>query len=53
MNQGKICHQGSIQEVLTEEHLKQIFGLDFSVRSLPGGKVEVLPIINKESPNAN
>jgi ABC-type cobalamin/Fe3+-siderophores transport system ATPase subunit len=51
MSQGKIRHQGYVQEVLTEEHLKQIFGLDFSVRSLPGGKVEVLPIINKEAPN--
>lgn len=48
MSQGKIRHQGYVQEVLTEEHLKQIFGLDFSVRSLPGGKVEVLPIISKE-----
>ena len=48
MNEGTIRHQGSVQEVLTEENLKQIFGLDFSVRSLPGEKVEVLPIINKE-----
>jgi iron complex transport system ATP-binding protein len=53
MNQGRICHQGSIQEVLTEEHLQQIFGLDFSVRLLPGGKAEVLPIINKDAPNEN
>ena len=53
MSQGTICCQGSIQEVLTQEHLKQIFGLDFSVRSLPGGKVEVLPIINKEELHEN
>ncbi len=53
MSQGTICYQGSIQEVLTQEHLKQIFGLDFSVRSLPGGKAEVLPIINKEEPHEN
>ena len=51
MNQGTIRHQGCIQEVLTQEHLKQIFGLDFSIRSIPGGKVEVLPIISFEAPN--
>jgi len=48
MSQGLIRHQGSVQEVLTGEHLKQIFSLDFSVRQLPGEKVEVLPIINEE-----
>ncbi len=53
MNQGTIRHQGCIQEVLTQEHLKQIFGLDFSIRPIPGGKVEVLPIINKEAPHEN
>ena len=50
VSQGKIRRKGLVNEVLTQEHLKQIFGLDFSVRPLPGGKVEVLPIINKESP---
>ncbi len=49
MTQGTIRYQGSVQEVLTQEHLKQIFGLDFSVRQLPGEKVEVLPIINEEA----
>ncbi len=49
MAHGEICRQGSIREVLTQEHLKQIFGLDFSVRNLPGEKVEVLPVIHKES----
>jgi iron complex transport system ATP-binding protein len=53
MNRGSIHRQGGVQEVLTEEHLKQIFGLDFTVRQLPGRKVEVLPIINKEEPHAN
>jgi iron complex transport system ATP-binding protein len=48
MSQGTIRHQGPVQEVLTQEHLQQIFGLDFSIRTLPGGKVEVLPIFNKE-----
>ena len=51
MTQGTIRYQGSVQEVLKQEHLKQIFGLDFSVRQLPGEKVEVLPIINEEAPN--
>jgi len=49
MSEGTICHQGSVQEVLTPHHLKQIFGLDFSVRNLTGGKAEVLPIITEES----
>jgi iron complex transport system ATP-binding protein len=43
--QGTIRRQGSVREVLTQEHLRDIFGLDFSVRALPGGKVEVIPII--------
>ena len=53
MSQGTIRHQGSVPEVLTQEHLKPVFGLDFSVRRLPGEKVEVLPLINKESPYEN
>jgi iron complex transport system ATP-binding protein len=48
MSQGTIRHQGSVQEVLTPEHLRQIFNLDFTVRELGGGKIEVLPIINHE-----
>ena len=44
--QGTIRHQGSVQEVITQENLKQIFGLDFSVRLLTGGGAEILPIIN-------
>ena len=53
MSQGTIHHQGNVQEVLTQEHLKQIFGLDFTIRLLTGGTVEVLPVINKESPQCN
>ena len=49
MKQGKISCQGGVREVLTREHLKEIFGLDFSVRMLSGEKVEVLPIIHKET----
>jgi iron complex transport system ATP-binding protein len=51
MAQGTIHYQGSVQDVLTREHLKQIFGLDFSVRNLPSEKVEVLPVINEEASN--
>jgi ABC-type cobalamin/Fe3+-siderophores transport system ATPase subunit len=53
MSQGTILHQGSVQEVLTQDHLKKIFELDFSIRSMPGGAVEVLPVITKESPQCN
>jgi iron complex transport system ATP-binding protein len=49
MSQGKIQHQGNVQEVLTQEHLKKIFGLDFTIRLIPDGTVEVLPVIPRES----
>jgi len=49
MKEGDICCQGSTREVLTQKNLKQIFGLDFSVRILPGETIEVLPIIHKET----
>lgn len=48
MSKGKIEWQGPVEEVLTQERLKRIFGLDFTVRPLPDGKVEVLPIIARE-----
>jgi iron complex transport system ATP-binding protein len=51
MSQGTIRHQGRIRDVLTPGHLKQIFNLDFSIRQLPGDKVEVLPIIHEEYSN--
>jgi ABC-type cobalamin/Fe3+-siderophores transport system ATPase subunit len=51
MTQGKISYQGGVQEALTKEHLKQIFDLDFSIRHLPGSKVEVLPIMSEEVSN--
>jgi iron complex transport system ATP-binding protein len=50
MTQGMIRYQGNVKEVLTQEHLKEIFGLGFSVRQLPGEKVEALPIIDEETP---
>jgi iron complex transport system ATP-binding protein len=53
MSQGKIRHQGGVRESLTQEHLSQMFGLDFSTRLLPDGNVEVLPIINREAPRVN
>jgi ABC-type cobalamin/Fe3+-siderophores transport system ATPase subunit len=50
---GEIRYQGNVQDALTQEHLKQIFGLDFSVRLLTGEKVEVLPIISEEANHEN
>jgi iron complex transport system ATP-binding protein len=49
MSGGRIRFQGSVGETLTREHLKQIFGLDFSIRRLPGAGVEVLPVIHEET----
>jgi iron complex transport system ATP-binding protein len=48
ISQGVIRCQGSVQEVLTQENLKSIFGLDFAIRPLPGEKVEIAPVINKD-----
>jgi iron complex transport system ATP-binding protein len=53
MAQGAIQHQGSVQEVLTRENLRKIFGLDFTIRLIPEGGVEVLPVITKDSSLCN
>ena len=53
MSRGAILHQGSVREVLTQENLKQIFGLDFSIRLISGGTVEVLPVINRDFSQCN
>ncbi len=53
MSQGEIRHHGSVQEALTQEHLSQMFSLNFSTRLLPDGNVEVLPIITKDALNNN
>jgi len=45
MSEGSVRYQGSVQEALTEDSLKQLFGLEFKVQPLPGGKVEITPII--------
>jgi iron complex transport system ATP-binding protein len=46
--QGEALCQGGVAEVLTRENLRRVFGLDFSIRHLPGGKVEVLPVISTD-----
>lgn len=45
MKDGAVCCRGSVAEVLTRENLKRLFGLDFLVRSQPGGIPEVLPVM--------
>jgi len=52
MTQGEILYQGGVREVLTRERLRRIFGLDFSIRQLPDGQIEVLPVICEELHNA-
>ncbi len=44
---GTIRHQGNVAEVLTQENLKGIFGLDFSVRVLSSGIPEILPVMSE------
>jgi len=45
MSAGAVLRQGRVAEVISRENLKNLFGLDFSVRVLPDGAPEVLPII--------
>jgi iron complex transport system ATP-binding protein len=48
MAEGKIFCQGPTQETITRENLAALFGLDFSIRSIAAGTLEVLPVIHKE-----
>jgi iron complex transport system ATP-binding protein len=47
MSGGTVRREGAVPDVVTSENLRQIFGLDFSVRRLPGGIPEVLPVLNE------
>jgi iron complex transport system ATP-binding protein len=50
MSAGAIRRQGPVSQVITRENLNQLFGLDFQVRPLPAGSLEVLPILDERSP---
>lgn len=50
MSDGAVLRQGRVVEVISRENLKNLFGLDFSVRVLPDGAPEVLPIIGPRTP---
>jgi iron complex transport system ATP-binding protein len=43
---GAIQRQGTADEVITRDNLKDLFGMDFSVRLSNSGKREVLPLLN-------
>jgi iron complex transport system ATP-binding protein len=43
---GAIRSQGSVDEVITRDNLKNLFGMDFSVRTSNSGAREVMPQIN-------
>ncbi len=47
MCEGAIRKQGTASEVITEDNLSQLFGLDFQVRPLASGVPEVLPILDE------
>jgi iron complex transport system ATP-binding protein len=47
MSEGEVRWEGPVKEVVTRENLKQLFGLEFRVRHLPGGIPEVLPVMNE------
>lgn len=50
MSAGAILREGPVSQVITGESLSQLFGLDFHVRSLPTGLLEILPAIDERSP---
>jgi iron complex transport system ATP-binding protein len=43
---GAIRSQGTVSEVITRDNLKDLFGMDFSVRSGNSGTSEVMPHLN-------
>jgi len=45
MTEGTIGIQGSVPQVITQENLNRLFGLDFQVRTTADGRPEVLPVI--------
>ena len=45
MSGGTIRRQGAVADVISRESLKELFGLDFSVRFLADGTPEVLPVM--------
>lgn len=49
LEDGSIFCQGIPSEVATRNNLKALFGVDFSVRLLPEGGCEILPIFHKGS----
>jgi len=49
MSEGTVRLQGPVAEIVTPHNLKNLFGLDFSVRTLQNGIPEVLPVINPET----
>ena len=47
ISDGAIRSQGAVNEVLTRDNLKDLFGMDFSVRATELGKCEVTPQITQ------
>jgi len=46
MAAGRIIRHGTVKEVVTRENLRELFGMDFQVRSTTTGTPEVLPILS-------
>ena len=47
MSKGRILRQGGVAETVTPDNLKELFGLDFTVRPMTDGTTEVLPIMKQ------
>lgn len=45
--QGAVRSQGKVEDVVTRENLKKLFGVDFLVRPLPGRAPQVLPLMDE------
>ncbi len=47
MTEGTIHIQGPVPQVITQDNLNRLFGLDFQVRTTADGRPEVLPVIEE------
>jgi iron complex transport system ATP-binding protein len=47
MTEGTILIQGTVPQVITQDNLNRLFGLEFQVRTTADGRPEVLPVIEE------
>ncbi len=50
MTDGRILAQGRVADVATSGNMKSLFGVDFTVRTPPGGATEIVPQLKDGKP---